>query len=44
VLCHQKKKAAAPDDREMTLIVKFVENNLTVDSPSFRQQFLVPIL
>jgi hypothetical protein len=28
----------------MTLIVKFVENNLTVDSPSFRQQFLVPIL
>jgi len=38
-LSHQKKKGEAPCDQEMRMIRKFVEENLTVDSPSFRQEF-----
>ena len=40
VLCHQKKKSDAPTDAEMEKIRRFVDDNLTVDSPSFRQEFL----
>ena len=40
VLCHQKKKGEAPCDVEMDMIRQFVDDNLTVDSPSFRQEFL----
>ena len=40
VLCHQKKKGEAPSSHEMTKIGHFIGENLTVDSPSFRQEFL----
>ena len=40
VLCHQKKKGEAPSSDEMTKIGHFIGENLTVDSPSFRQEFL----
>ncbi len=40
VLCHQKKKGDAPIDSEMTIIRQFIDENLSVDSPSFRQEFL----
>ena len=40
VLCHQKKKGEAPCEVEMDMIRQFVDDNLTVDSPSFRQEFL----
>ena len=40
VLCHQRKKGDAPCDSEMTMIRQFIDENLCVDSPSFRQEFL----
>jgi len=40
VLCHQRKKGDAPCDTEMNMIRQFIDENLCVDSPSFRQAFL----
>lgn len=40
VLCHQRKKGDAPCDTEMNMIRQFIDENLCVDSPSFRQEFL----
>ena len=40
VLCHSKKRANAPSAREVKIFRDFLEHNLTVDNPSFRQMLL----